>query len=249
MNTLINENMRRRNSELGRWMSVDPLASKYPNYSPYNYTLGNPVRYVDLFGLAPGDYYDSDWSYLGNDGNNDDKVYFSSSNTLTDNTDKKGNINWDNVAKKSDYLGTADKVFITSDPITNNRILGLDPAIRGKAAQFINNVESDFGVQLRITQGFRSNAEQDALYAQGRTTPGKIITWARGGESYHSYGLAFDVVIMRNRQPIWDPISANIGAVGVGLGFEWGGNWSAAKRDYPHFQMSFGQSILDLQSK
>jgi len=51
MNTLINENMRRRNSELGRWMSVDPLASKYPSWSPYNYALGNPVNLIDPDGM------------------------------------------------------------------------------------------------------------------------------------------------------------------------------------------------------
>ena len=40
-------------SDLGRWMSVDPLAVKYPSWSPYNYTLGNPVRFVDPNGMEP----------------------------------------------------------------------------------------------------------------------------------------------------------------------------------------------------
>ncbi len=42
-------------SELGRWLQVDPLADKYPNVSPYNYALNNPLRYIDPKGLEPGD--------------------------------------------------------------------------------------------------------------------------------------------------------------------------------------------------
>lgn len=38
-------------SELGRWLTVDPLATKYPAWSPYNYSLNNPLRYIDLFGM------------------------------------------------------------------------------------------------------------------------------------------------------------------------------------------------------
>jgi RHS repeat-associated protein len=38
-----------------RWLSPDPLGNKFPNWSPYNYTLNNPVRLVDPDGQAPGD--------------------------------------------------------------------------------------------------------------------------------------------------------------------------------------------------
>jgi len=41
------------------WYSVDPLAEKFPNYSPYVYCFNNPVRFVDPDGRAPGDFFKS----------------------------------------------------------------------------------------------------------------------------------------------------------------------------------------------
>jgi hypothetical protein len=135
----------------------------------------------------------------------------------------------------------------TWDIVTNTRISGLDSRLRIPATDFINAAATQ-GVNLRITQGFRTFAEQDAFYAQGRTTQGEIITNAKGGESYHNYGLAFDVVIMQNGKPVWQRLPNNIGDLGASFGFEWGGNWRTFK-DYPHFQMTFGQSFSDLQKK
>src|SRR4051812_45095106 len=47
-----------------------------------------------------------------------------------------------------------------------------------------------------VTQGLRTWKEQDALYEQGRTKPGKIVTKAKGGQSYHNFGLAVDIVLL-----------------------------------------------------
>ena len=47
------------NPAIGRWLAVDPLAGKYPGWSPYAYTLGNPIRLVDPNGKAPGDLFNS----------------------------------------------------------------------------------------------------------------------------------------------------------------------------------------------
>ncbi len=136
----------------------------------------------------------------------------------------------------------------TWDSVTNERIKGLDPRVRQPATDFINNVDRDLGVKLRITTGYRSPEEQDRLFEQGRTTPGDKVTYVRGGYSYHNYGLAMDVVRMTgDGQADWTPIDANIAAVAKQGGFEWGGEWAAPYTDYPHFEMTFGQSIQDLR--
>ena len=110
-------------------------------------------------------------------------------------------------------------------------------------------MQSELGIRLRISQGLRTIKEQDDLYAQGRTRPGKIVTNAKGGDSFHNYGLAIDVVIINpNGTANWSRLSADVVRIAAQEGFEWGGNWRTFK-DYPHFQMTFGQTIEQLKVK
>lgn len=140
-------------------------------------------------------------------------------------------------------------VAATGDAATDRRIAGLHPEVRATAAAFVNRVEQELGIQLRVTQGYRSIAEQNALYAQGRTAPGDIVTNARGGSSYHNYGLAFDVVEVRpDGSANWDTDWAAIGRIGESMGLEWGGNWTRLV-DRPHFQMDFGLSTTQLRQR
>ena len=62
----------------------------------------------------------------------------------------------------------------------------------------------DMGITIRVTQGLRSWNDQNRLYAQGRTTPGRIVTRAKGGESAHNFGYAVDFVVMTEGFPDWD---------------------------------------------
>jgi len=129
----------------------------------------------------------------------------------------------------------------TWDYHTNNRINTLHPRIREKVTEFINRAEQELGIKLRITSALRTWDEQATLYNKGRSIPGKIVTWAGPGQSYHNYGLAFDVVEIKNGRAIWDnPRWSEIGRLGKRLGFEWGGDWTR-KLDRPHFQMTFGK--------
>lgn len=92
------------------------------------------------------------------------------------------------------------------------------------------------GLTVEVFHGFRSVEDQNALYAQGRTKPGPIITKARGGLSWHNYGLAVDVVFGGPKKWSWAESNnwALLGKLGKECGFEWGGNWKQV--DKPHFQ-------------
>ncbi|WP_058835734.1 peptidoglycan-binding protein [Luteimonas abyssi] len=136
-----------------------------------------------------------------------------------------------------------------TDPLTAQRIQGLHPEVRATAAAFVNRVEQELGITLRVSDGFRTFAEQDTLYTQGRTAPGPVVTHARGGQSYHNYGLAFDVVqLLPNGGVSWDLDWNAVGRIGQDLGLEWGGTWTRPV-DRPHFQMDFGLSTTQLQQR
>jgi len=98
---------------------------------------------------------------------------------------------------------------------------------------------SQEGITIRVIQGLRTWAEQDALYAQGRTTPGKIVTNAKGGESWHNLGVACDCAPMNSDQTVdWNPAHPQwkrMEELGVSLGMVSGANWLRLV-DAPHFQ-------------
>jgi peptidoglycan L-alanyl-D-glutamate endopeptidase CwlK len=87
----------------------------------------------------------------------------------------------------------------------------------------------------------RTFEEQAVLYAQGRTAPGKIVTNAQPGQSYHNYGLAFDMVFKVNGEWSWSGDWDKLGALAKKYGFEWGGSW-ARFPDRPHLQKTFSQT-------
>src|SRR6478736_3448878 len=90
------------------------------------------------------------------------------------------------------------------DKISISRVQALHPTIRQDVKSFITEAEEALNITLRIVQGLRTIEEQDALYAQGRTIPGKVVTKAKGGSSYHNYGLAIDLVEIKDLKANWD---------------------------------------------
>jgi D-alanyl-D-alanine dipeptidase len=100
------------------------------------------------------------------------------------------------------------------------------------------------GTYLLVVSGLRTSAEQNALYAQGRTAPGHIVTDAKAGESMHNYGLAVDVVPYLSGDggalnwTIETPQYQAMVAAMKAQGLEWGGDWAGDLGDFDHFQMA-----------
>ena len=118
------------------------------------------------------------------------------------------------------------------DKRSEKNLENLEPDIADQARQLINRLKK-MGIDAKITSGYRSCEEQDKLYAQGRTTPGKKVTNAKGGESPHNSGEAFDITIFKDNKPSYDPGAYNrAGAAGNNMGLDWGGRFG----DRPHFQ-------------
>lgn len=137
----------------------------------------------------------------------------------------------------------------TWDRFTDQRIRHLDGRIQGPATNFINRVHNELGINLRVVQGLRTIQEQNDLYAQGRTRPGLIVTRARGGQSFHNFGLAIDVAIVNPNGALnWNSVSPQVVEIARQEGFEWGGSWQGFP-DRPHFQMTFGETLEHLRER
>lgn len=150
------------------------------------------------------------------------------------------------------------------DKVTIDRIADLHPKLREEALEIYKEIcEALTGRALcRFAFTLRTIEQQDALYAKGRTKPGKIVTNAKGGQSYHNYGLAIDIVLLIDKDKNGSYESAswetNVDFDGDGkadwmeavkvfksYGWEWAGDWKFV--DMPHFQKTFGKSIKELQ--
>ncbi|WP_338552882.1 M15 family metallopeptidase [Paenibacillus sp. KS-LC4] len=151
--------------------------------------------------------------------------------------------------------------MLTLNQVKNKSIARLENLIPVVATATERLIEHCYarGVLIVITQGYRSAAEQDKLYAQGRTAAGSIVTNARGGYSYHNFGVAIDFALLSpdGKQVFWDTKrDGNVNQIAdwaevvdeaKRLGFAWGGDWTSFK-DYPHFEMTFGLSTAQLRA-
>jgi peptidoglycan L-alanyl-D-glutamate endopeptidase CwlK len=131
--------------------------------------------------------------------------------------------------------------------INSRELSDLLPSVKTKCLAFISGC-SDAGFDVIITSTYRDNASQDALYAQGRTTPGAIVTKAKGGESFHNYRVAFDFVPIVSGKAIWNDnkLWQKCGDIGRKCGLEWGGGWGF--QDKPHMQSTGGLRIEDYKA-
>jgi len=133
--------------------------------------------------------------------------------------------------------------------INSRNINDLLPNVKVRVEKFIELCDEE-GIDLLITSTYRDNESQEALYEQGRTRPGKIVTNAKPGESWHNYRCAIDVVPLINGKPNWDgsdPIWETIGELGERAGLEWAGRWRTFK-ELAHFQYTGGLTLADLKA-
>lgn len=150
------------------------------------------------------------------------------------------------------------------DKITLDRIKLIHPNLRKEVEDIYTEIcEALTGKAIcRFAYTLRTFEEQNALYALGRTIPNtKVVTNAKGGQSYHNYGLAVDIVLLvdKDKNGTFESASweTNVDFDGDGksdwqevvnifkrYGWEWGGDWKFS--DMPHFQKSLGYSISEL---
>lgn len=149
----------------------------------------------------------------------------------------------------------------TWDNVTNQRIATLHPLIQNVVTKCINECEQ-LGFKVRVSEALRSIDEQNALYGKGRTAdqlkkvgvperfaiPNEaIVTKAYGGQGFHNYGLAIDIVTIVNKQAVFIP-DAKIVSVFKKYGFTWGGDFKSFT-DKPHFELTFGYTWQQLLAK
>jgi peptidoglycan L-alanyl-D-glutamate endopeptidase CwlK len=142
------------------------------------------------------------------------------------------------------------------DQVTIDRIKLLHPKLRDEVSELYDEIcVALLGKPMcRFSYTLRTFAEQDALYAQGRIKPGAIVTNAKGGLSYHNYGLAVDIVLLINGKASWDTVKdfdgdgkadwQEVVTIFKQYGWECGIDWKF--RDAPHFQKTLGYSVRQL---
>lgn len=106
------------------------------------------------------------------------------------------------------------------------------------------------GLGVLVTCTYRSDDEQNALYAQGRTKPGPKVTNAKAGQSFHQYRVALDLYPLINGKPDFSgkaPEWREIATIFKKHGFEWAYEWKRFK-EMPHFQYTGGHPLSYFQN-
>ena len=129
------------------------------------------------------------------------------------------------------------------DPLSEKKLALVNPEL----AALVRKLDADYqqkhpGDRLIVQQGLRSFEQQAAIYAQGRTAPGEIVTHAPPGHSWHEFGMAIDVcpkslLSVRNWDPE-NPIWSELAITGRSLGLFPGAYYVHVPPDRPHFQLT-----------
>ena len=132
--------------------------------------------------------------------------------------------------------------------INSRSLSDLKPKVAALCSEFINRCKAE-GIDIIITSTYRDAESQNALYAQGRTAPGKKVTNAKGGQSFHNWHVAFDFCPLVNGKPAWsnDELITRCGEIGESVGLEWAGRWKTFQEKL-HLQYTNGLTLADFQA-
>ncbi len=132
--------------------------------------------------------------------------------------------------------------------INSRNLKDLLPCVQERAEKFITAARSE-GIDILITSTYRDKESQDALFAQGRTAPGRKVTNAKGGQSFHNHRCAFDFVPLVLGKPAWadTALFERCGVLGEQCGLVWAGRWTTFK-EMAHMQYTGGLTLADLQA-
>lgn len=145
---------------------------------------------------------------------------------------------------------------------TETNLATLDPKAAALFRPFILEamaLAEKSGCQYIAISGNRTYAQQDALYAKGRTAPGAKVTNAKGGQSNHNFGIALDFGVFKDGKYLDDGTAeqqreaARIHrAIGTTLAdrhqLVWGGTWKGIT-DEPHFEIKTGLTLPEKRAR
>jgi len=132
--------------------------------------------------------------------------------------------------------------------VNSRNITDLHPHVAKLCVAFIAACKAK-DIDVIITSTYRDNDSQNALYAQGRTFPGKKVTNAKAGESFHNYRIAFDFCPVVNGKADWNNLNTftQCGELAESLGLEWAGRWEKFK-EMAHCQFTCGLTLAQLKT-
>ena len=131
--------------------------------------------------------------------------------------------------------------------INSRKLEDLHPKVAKLCDQFIKKCKSQ-NIDILITSTYRDHESQNALYAQGRTAPGKKVTNAKAGQSFHNWKCAFDFCPLVNGKPNWNDTAlyTKCGEIAESVGLGWAGRWKTFK-ELAHCQYTGGLTLKDFQ--
>ena len=132
--------------------------------------------------------------------------------------------------------------------INSRSISDLHPKVAAMCSEFINRCKNE-DIDVIITSTYRDAASQNELYAQGRTKPGKKVTNAKAGQSFHNWRVAFDFCPIVNGKCQWNDTAlfTRCGEIAESVGLEWAGRWVKFK-ELAHCQYTGGLRLADFQA-